>query len=1119
MKKLIALSFSLLLSVVAVSQPNKIAYQAVVRDAQGNVRVNTSVDLKFSFTNEQGTVVHYVEEFAAQTNQFGLVTVELGGGNAVQGSFSAIPWSSGSVYLKVEVKEINNWVLLGSRELLSVPYALFAKDGNRGDPGVGIANTTLNPDSTLTLTFTDLTSYTTPIPIIGRKGEKGDKGDKGEKGDQGEAGTAGANGISIQWLGSLDAPPANPQLNQGYYNNVLKVSYIWDGDSWEVISQDGVPGAQGPVGPQGPQGPQGPAGTGLNNRGNWVLGTKYGPNDYVFAENTSQTGNSMWIMQASDSIVSTTPPREDSSNWVEFEAPAGPKGDTGDPGISIQWLGTYPAYPSSPQLNQAFFHSVEKKSFVWDGDSWEILAQDGEPGPPGPLVSGTSGQTLRHDGTGWVASSTLFNNVSNVGINTSSPTQTLHVSGNLRLTGHLYDYNNTNGTTGQILRRGASGVEWQTPAWPSGSGTNGNMAIWNGTSTLSSLPNLTFSNSLVVQGNPTANPDDPIFEVKNSNGEVIFGVYQEGVRINIADSPIKGAKGGFAVGGLTNQTKAGPVEYLRITPDSARIYIKQDAAFKGAKGGFAVGGLTNQTKTVVSQDLFFINPDSARIYLHETVQKGAKGGFAVGGLTNLGKGSNPQLIQLTKDNYLIGYEAGKSITTGTYNSFLGYQSGMSNNVGSWNTFLGYQAGLNNTGSDNTFIGYQAGLMHQDRGGNVYIGSKAGKEAPNGEQNIFIGESAGYKNNGSKNIGLGFEAGYNTTTGSRNIFIGVEAGRNNNTGNNNIVLGEKAGYSLTSGSDNTLIGTLAGYNHTSQQYNVMIGTAAGYNLNSTGWNGSFNTFVGINAGYKIQSSKENVFLGTNAGYMLESGNSNTIVGIDAGRGGNDDPNNYHGYSTFRNTFLGCQAGRNLLTGNDNVFIGYQAGYSETNTTGKLYIANSGSNPPLIYGDFTSKKLGINTKTLTSTLNVGGDLTVTGGITASTVSANLTGNVTGDVTGNVSGSAGNIGGVKLGKIYLSGDGTVISTANGNIILSKSGTQLRLTNNTGGYIHLWWQAQQGSTQVGNSIVVNSPVGSYQDLTNFTANGQGMEIHFGKEDGSTYCSVWLQYSNGKVFGHYMMY
>lgn len=166
-----------------------------------------------------------------------------------------------------------------------------------------------------------------------------------------------------------------------------------------------------------------------------------------------------------------------------------------------------------------------------------------------------------------------------------------------------------------------------------------------------------------------------------------------------------------------------------------------------------MGGLTNQTKTIVAQELLFINPDSARIYLNENPAKGAKGGFAVGGLTK-GKG-NAQLIQLTNDNYLIGYEAGARVTTGQFKSFWGFQAGKANSTGNWNTFLGYQTGLNITGSDNTFIGYQAGMLHQFGGGNVYLGSKAGGIAQNGEQNIAIGQ----------------QSGFSTTTGFKNIFIG------------------------------------------------------------------------------------------------------------------------------------------------------------------------------------------------------------------------------------------------------------------------------------------------------------------------------------------------------------
>ena len=77
------------------------------------------------------------------------------------------------------------------------------------------------------------------------------------------------------------------------------------------------------------------------------------------------------------------------------------------------------------------------------------------------LPTGSSGQTLRHDGTSWVASSVLYNNGTNVGIGTTSPSQKLHVAGNMRLTGYLYDYNNSAGSSGQVLTRSTYGVTWQ----------------------------------------------------------------------------------------------------------------------------------------------------------------------------------------------------------------------------------------------------------------------------------------------------------------------------------------------------------------------------------------------------------------------------------------------------------------------------------------------------------------------------------------------------------------------------------------------------------------------------------------------------------------------------------
>jgi hypothetical protein len=61
----------------------------------------------------------------------------------------------------------------------------------------------------------------------------------------GADGVAGIDGVSIVWQGSLAAAPESPSLNWGYYNTAEGKSYIWDGDSWEMIAQDGTDGVNG----------------------------------------------------------------------------------------------------------------------------------------------------------------------------------------------------------------------------------------------------------------------------------------------------------------------------------------------------------------------------------------------------------------------------------------------------------------------------------------------------------------------------------------------------------------------------------------------------------------------------------------------------------------------------------------------------------------------------------------------------------------------------------------------------------------------------------------------------------------------------------------------------------
>ena len=145
-----------------------------------------------------------------------------------------------------------------------------------------------------------------------------------------------------------------------------------------------------------------------------------------------------------------------------------------------------------------------------------------------------------------------------------------------------------------------------------------------------------------------AGVDDALFAVVNPDGDTVFAVYPEGVRIYVEDGQARGSKGGFAVGGF-DATKKGGTEYLRITPDSVRIYVDTSSS-KGSKGGFAVGGFDATKGTLV--ELMRLNGDSARIYVDNNNTKGSKGGFAVGGFDAV-KTSGNEYLRVTDDSVRI----------------------------------------------------------------------------------------------------------------------------------------------------------------------------------------------------------------------------------------------------------------------------------------------------------------------------------------------------------------------------------------------------------------------------------------------------------------------------------
>jgi|GEM_PF-1411454 hypothetical protein len=122
-------------TVLAAQAPQRMTFQAVVRDAANELVVSSPVGIRISVLQgaPNGTPV-FVETHAPQTNPLGLATLEVGGGMAVAGSFAGIDWAQGPYFLRIEtdVTGGTDYTVTGTQQLLSVPYALYAATSGSG---------------------------------------------------------------------------------------------------------------------------------------------------------------------------------------------------------------------------------------------------------------------------------------------------------------------------------------------------------------------------------------------------------------------------------------------------------------------------------------------------------------------------------------------------------------------------------------------------------------------------------------------------------------------------------------------------------------------------------------------------------------------------------------------------------------------------------------------------------------------------------------------------------------------------------------------------------------------------------------------------------------------------
>ena len=136
MKKQLLLFFIGILAMFTYSQaPEKFSYQAIIRDAGDAIVANTGIGMQISILKGSagGTAV-YVETHSPTTNANGLITLEIGGGSVVSRTFDDLAWSNDSYFIKTETDPSGgaSYTITGTSQLLSVPYALHAKNVKPG---------------------------------------------------------------------------------------------------------------------------------------------------------------------------------------------------------------------------------------------------------------------------------------------------------------------------------------------------------------------------------------------------------------------------------------------------------------------------------------------------------------------------------------------------------------------------------------------------------------------------------------------------------------------------------------------------------------------------------------------------------------------------------------------------------------------------------------------------------------------------------------------------------------------------------------------------------------------------------------------------------------------------
>ena len=411
MKKLLTknlLLILLLFPVIGFGQaPEAFKYQAVIRDGGNLILTDQAVGMRLSIQQGSigGTSV-YTETFTSTSNGYGLVNLEIGTGISTD-DFAMIDWANGPYFMEtaVDLTGGTTYELMGTSQLMSVPYALYAKTSGNGEGPQGPAGND------------GVDGAPGPQGLQGPAGENGINGTDGQDGAQGATGPAGADGNDgAQGPIGLTGPAGNDGTNGndgavGATGLQGPIGLTGPAGNDGTNGNDGAVGAtglQGPIGLTGPagndgqqglQGPiglTGPAGNDGTNGNDGAVGATglQGPIGLTGpAGNDGTNGNdgAVGATGLQGPIGLTGPAGNDGTNGndgaVGAEGPQGEVGPQGEQGIQ------------GPTLHGRNDFSLESQFIVPDNVGTVYLTLEGSTGGNGGSISTISyNQLLGCDG-------------------------------------------------------------------------------------------------------------------------------------------------------------------------------------------------------------------------------------------------------------------------------------------------------------------------------------------------------------------------------------------------------------------------------------------------------------------------------------------------------------------------------------------------------------------------------------------------------------------------------------------------------------------------------------------------------------------------------------------------